>query len=93
LEVKAACFAVSFVREFLWASKFTPFGDLTHGLCLFLQVVLGSPVFVEIIPHGPSLGPSCWFNPILSRFSWRCGPHPMLILNQCIWYLLCPLSV
>jgi hypothetical protein len=48
--------------------NFPPFGDLAHGLWIFLQAVLGCPVFVELIPHGPSLGPCYWLNPILSRF-------------------------
>jgi hypothetical protein len=53
--VRAACFAVSYVKEFPQASKFTHFGALAHELWLLLQVVLGSLVFVELIPHAPSL--------------------------------------
>jgi hypothetical protein len=58
-EVRAACFALSSAKEFPQGSKFTPFCDLAHGLWLFLQLVLGFLIFVELILHVPILGP--WY--------------------------------
>jgi hypothetical protein len=40
------------------ASKFTPFWGPGTWTMLFLWVVLDSLVFVELIPHAPSLDPA-----------------------------------